>query len=55
MEAELRMQLDLRALVDDMIREGWQVVSRSPVLLVSRGRVIRQIMVAGKDYWMATL
>lgn len=36
MGADLRMQLTLRALVDDMIRDGWQVVSRSPDFIMRR-------------------
>ena len=52
---DLRMQLTLRALVDDMIREGWEVVSRSPDLVVERRKVRKEVRSVGNWQVVITL
>ena len=42
----LRMQLSLRQTIDALIREGWEVVSRSPSLVVQRGPVRKEVFTA---------
>jgi hypothetical protein len=43
---DLRMQLALREVVDDLVRDGWGVVSRTPSLIVQRGRVRKEVFTA---------
>lgn len=51
----LRMQLDLRQIIDDMIREGWEVVSRSPDLVVERRKVRKEVRAVGNRQVVITL
>ncbi|WP_287026556.1 hypothetical protein [Herbaspirillum sp.] len=42
MSLECRTQLDLRRLVDEYLKRGWEITSRNPLTL-ERGRMRRQL------------
>lgn len=43
---ELRMQLALREIIDDLIREGWEVDRDAPTLIVQRAKVRKEVFTA---------
>ena len=45
-EYDLRLQLALRKIIDDLVREGYDVVSRAPMLIVQRGRIRKEVFTA---------
>ena len=50
-----RMQLDLRRLIDLYLEKGWEIESRDPTIVITRGHLVKHMSNGVlKDGWTTT-